>query len=243
MDPLTEKSKQVARKMKELTDIGKYAEAYKVGFTYLNPIASTYQNQEIPYQDLETFAAADFWLEYGRAIITINPRDPVFGSIEKAILDSPSGSKEIILGDFQRERALQAIRLGKFEEAENILEKVTKLHCDDKSRMAAIDSVKGIAFYYKGLAQRAIDLLWRANNVWVETEISVNDEWVARNRFYYLKSMVQKGYPQSEIDAALKMIQSNDEQELRRERAKFIAKSWARNKLDDIRQQLISICN
>lgn len=103
------------------------------------------------------------------------------------------------MGDFYSEVAYVSTQLGDFEKAEIMTKRASGLYRDDKPDEAAIKSLEGIIWYYRGKPQRAMQSLTVAHGIWEEIGKTANMELVSRNMFYYLKSMVAHGYPQSDI--------------------------------------------
>lgn len=161
---------QVAGKLGRLINKGRYYRAYAEAEEYIRHGATQTVH-------------ADVWFQYVLALLLVN-KDASSAVIG---LRNAPGFTQAMEGDLRRDYALQAIRLGKLDEAKEYLEPVSTLHYGDQNRIAVFWLAKARlvqAEGYVGMAQRNYAY---ADALLIELDDKANPQWVLNLRYHWYK--------------------------------------------------------
>lgn len=223
-----DKANEITQIMGELINEGNPGKAYDIGWVYMKSLL----------EEKRSRLSVHFWFQLGLAINLIDPTDLKLELIEKRLENSPDYN-DSIGGDWLRDQALGALRLGKIEYALAYIEMAEDKHRDDRNRMAAIDMVKGRIYYKQKNLFKSIFFLKEADKAWSEIGEKADKAWIRDNRFHLLKAMVADRFPQDEIEQLAETIINSDEPNLTRlKRVRLIAKGWSYNVIDDLSERL-----
>ncbi|PLS81142.1 hypothetical protein CYG49_02795 [Candidatus Saccharibacteria bacterium] len=98
------------------------------------------------------------------------------------------GYDQLIEGDFVRDYCLAMIRRGKLATAYELLLEARDLHGNDPNRMAALLMAEGRLKYAAQEYTAADELFVSANLAWYELGHRADRQWIANNRFHWLKA-------------------------------------------------------
>jgi tetratricopeptide (TPR) repeat protein len=165
----------MAAKLDRLISKGRFYRAHAEAEEYIHGTTQT--------------AHADIWFQYVLALLLL---DKKADSAVVGLRNAP-GFTSVMEGDLRRDYALQAIRLGKFDQATDYLESVPTLHHSDQNRIA----VFWLAKARLALAQGQIGMAHRnfayADALLLELQDKANSQWALNLRFHWYKFSVATG--------------------------------------------------